>query len=95
MASVLQNLRWCSDPFDADEPNPQLTNAIDSSLWELYSQRSHYHAAASTLARVFEEAFTKPNYSLEDFLDHTYSTVCASPGEHPYARLLTPSLPAL
>ena len=64
-----------ADPFDENEPNPTLTNAIDSSLWELYSQKSHYHAPASTLARIFEEPFTKPNYSLEDFLDHTYSTV--------------------
>ena len=29
----------------------------------------------STLARIFEEAFTKPSYPLEDFLDHTYATV--------------------
>lgn len=63
------------DPFDANETNPTLTNAIDSSLWELYTQKSHYHAPAATLARIFEEPFTKPNYSLEDFLDHTYSTV--------------------
>jgi U3 small nucleolar RNA-associated protein 19 len=33
----------------------------------------------STLARIFEEAFTKPNYALEDFLDHTYSTVRSLP----------------
>ncbi|CAL1714795.1 unnamed protein product [Somion occarium] len=63
------------DPFNPSEPNPTLTNAIESSLWELYSQRNHYHSAVSTLARIFEEAFTKPNYSLEDFLDHTYTTL--------------------
>ena len=64
-----------ADPFLADEPNPNLTNALDSSLWELYSHKNHYHAAVSTLARVFEEAFTKPSYLMEDFLDHTYATV--------------------
>ncbi|KAI0073253.1 CBF-domain-containing protein [Panus rudis PR-1116 ss-1] len=63
------------DPFNNSEPNPTLTGAIDSSLWELYSHRQHYHSAVSTLTRIFEEAFTKPNYSLEDFLDHTYSTL--------------------
>ena len=63
------------DPFLADEPNPNLTNALDSSLWELYSHKSHYHAGVSTLARIFEEAFTKPSYPMEDFLDHTYATV--------------------
>jgi hypothetical protein len=64
------------DPFLADEPNPNLTSALDSSLWELYSHKNHYHAGVSTLARIFEEAFTKPSYPLEDFLDHTYATVC-------------------
>ena len=64
-----------ADPFLADEPNPNLTNALDSSLWELYSHKSHYHAGVSTLARIFEEAFTKPSYPMEDFLDHTYATV--------------------
>lgn len=63
------------DPFNPAERNPTLTNALESSLWELYTQKSHYHSAVSTLARIFEEAFTKPNYALEDFLDHTYSTV--------------------
>lgn len=63
------------DPFLPDESNPNLTNALDSSLWELYSHKRHYHSGVSTLACIFEEAFTKPNYPLEDFLDHTYSTL--------------------
>jgi U3 small nucleolar RNA-associated protein 19 len=63
------------DPFVADEPNPNLTNALDSSLWELRSHKRHYHAGVSTLACIFDEAFTKPNYPLEDFLDHTYATL--------------------
>ena len=52
-----------------------LTNALDSSLWELVSHRNHYHPSVSTLAKIFQEAFRKPNYALEDFLDHTYGTV--------------------
>lgn len=52
-----------------------MTNALESSLWELYSHRQHYHAAVSTLAKIFEEAFTRPSYAMEDFLDHTYGTV--------------------
>jgi len=63
------------DPFDMNEPNPTLTQALDSSLWELYSHKRHYHSAIATLVRIFEEAFTKPNYSMEDFLDHTYNTL--------------------
>lgn len=67
------------DPFDFNEPNPTLSNAIDSSLWELHTHKEHYHSAVSTLAKIFEEAFTKPNYALEDFLDHTYTTVRSHP----------------
>lgn len=64
------------DGFLAMEPNPTLTSALESSLWELYSHRQHYHASVSTLAKIFEEAFTRPSYAMEDFLDHTYGTVC-------------------
>jgi U3 small nucleolar RNA-associated protein 19 len=63
------------DPFDSEEKDPMLTNALDSSLWELVSHRNHYHPSVSTLAKIFQEAFRKPNYALEDFLDHTYGTV--------------------
>ncbi|KAK7056424.1 Maturation and nuclear export of 40S ribosomal subunits interacting protein [Paramarasmius palmivorus] len=64
-----------NDPFNASESNPLLTDAISSSLWEIQTHRSHYHSAVSTLAKIFSEAFTKPKYSMEDFLDHTYATL--------------------
>ncbi|KAJ6557232.1 CBF/Mak21 family-domain-containing protein [Mycena vulgaris] len=64
-----------TDPFDAAEPNPLLTRAIESSLWELNSHREHYLSGASTLTKIFAEAFTKPGYAMEDFLDHTYGTL--------------------
>ncbi|KAG8217601.1 CBF/Mak21 family-domain-containing protein, partial [Butyriboletus roseoflavus] len=70
------------DPFLADEANPNITNAIDSSLWELYSHKQHYDSAVSTLARILEEAFTKPGYSMEDFLDHTYGTLIEGETKH-------------
>lgn len=64
-----------TDPFDVAELNPLLTHAIESSLWELNSHREHYLSGVSTLNKIFTEAFTKPGYSMEDFLDHTYGTV--------------------
>ncbi|KAL6301095.1 CBF-domain-containing protein [Sparassis latifolia] len=64
-----------ADSFDARESNPTLTNALNSSLWELHAQKDHYHAVVSTLACIFEEAFTRPTYAMEDFLDHTYNTL--------------------
>ncbi|EIN08634.1 CBF-domain-containing protein [Punctularia strigosozonata HHB-11173 SS5] len=63
------------DPFVADEPNPNATRALESSLWELHAHVRHYHPPAATLARVFEAPFTKPAYATEDFLDHTYGTL--------------------
>jgi len=50
-----------TDPFLADEPNPNLTNALDSSLWELYShkttitqgcRRSHAYLKRHSLSQV-------------------------------------------
>ncbi|KAK2464494.1 hypothetical protein APHAL10511_003473 [Amanita phalloides] len=64
-----------SDPFLAEEMNPLLTQALSSSLWELYSHRVHYHSTVSTLGKILSEAFTKPGYVMEDFLDHTYHTL--------------------
>lgn len=52
-----------------------LTNALESSLWELHCHKFHYHPAVATLASIFEEAFTKSSYTMEDFMDHTYLTV--------------------
>ena len=67
-----------ADPYDEKEANPQYAHALESSLWELHSQVNHYHPVVATLASVLEEAFTRPQYAMEDFLDHTYSTVrCA------------------
>ncbi|PVU92849.1 hypothetical protein BB561_003582 [Smittium simulii] len=63
------------DPFDFDEVDPAKCRAIDSSLWELHTMQNHYYTNISTLACMFNETFTKPEYVLEDFLDHTYSTL--------------------
>jgi U3 small nucleolar RNA-associated protein 19 len=63
------------DPFDADEEDPMETNAIESSLWELVTLQSHYHPNVATLAKIISEQFTKQQYNLEDFLDHSYGSV--------------------
>ncbi|GLB45172.1 putative CBF/Mak21 family protein [Lyophyllum shimeji] len=64
-----------NDPYLPDEKNPLHTQAQHSSLWELLSHRAHYHSGVSTLVKIFSEAFTKPGYAMEDFLDHTYGTL--------------------
>ncbi|KAF1975230.1 CBF-domain-containing protein [Bimuria novae-zelandiae CBS 107.79] len=63
------------DPFDMDEPDPLLTNAIESSVWELETLQSHYHPNVATLAKIISEQFTKRSYNLEDFLDHSYTAL--------------------
>lgn len=64
-----------TDPFMPDEKDPMITNALESSLWELVTHRNHYHSSVSTLAKIFQEAFRRQSYEMEDFLDHTYGTV--------------------
>ncbi|KAI0822685.1 ribosome biogenesis protein Noc4 [Trametes gibbosa] len=63
------------DRFDGEERNPTETKALESSLWELYSHREHYHGGVCALTKILEEAFTRGRYGMEDFLDHTYGTL--------------------
>ncbi|KAI1807166.1 CBF-domain-containing protein [Daldinia bambusicola] len=64
-----------ADPFIADEEDPMETCAIDSCLWEVVQLQSHYHPNVATIAKIVSEQFTKQSYNLEDFLDHSYSSV--------------------
>jgi U3 small nucleolar RNA-associated protein 19 len=64
------------DPFNMDEQDPMLTDAIESSLWEIETLQSHYHPNVATLAKIISQQFTKRSYNLEDFLDHSYNAVC-------------------
>jgi U3 small nucleolar RNA-associated protein 19 len=63
------------DSFDASEADPEKTGALQSSLWELQSHAQHYHPNVATLAKILSEQFTKMSYNLEDFLDHSYTTM--------------------
>ncbi|KAJ2271787.1 Maturation and nuclear export of 40S ribosomal subunits interacting protein [Coemansia sp. RSA 451] len=63
-----------TDPFVEDEPDLAKCNALQSSLWELESLQHHYYPNIATLAKLFSEPFHKPQFMLEDFLDHTYAT---------------------
>jgi U3 small nucleolar RNA-associated protein 19 len=66
------------DPFDMDEEDPMFTDAIESSLWEIETLQNHYHPNVATLTKIISEQFTKRSYNLEDFLDHSYTTVRTS-----------------
>ncbi|KAK4560900.1 Maturation and nuclear export of 40S ribosomal subunits interacting protein [Recurvomyces mirabilis] len=69
------NEQGINDTFDPLQPDPNITGAIDSSLWELETLQSHFHPNVATLAKIMGEQFTKREYSLEDFLDHSYATL--------------------
>lgn len=77
------------DPFLMAEQDPLLTNAIESSVWELETLQSHYHPNVATLAKIISEQFTKRSYNLEDFLDHSYTAVCFPPSFSIDSRRIT------
>ncbi|GAA5968774.1 hypothetical protein JCM11641_000727 [Rhodosporidiobolus odoratus] len=82
---------WSNDPFDAREPDPTETHALDSSLWEIAALQKHYLASVSGLAKVFSEVMNKQSYALEDFLDHSYATLLQTE----LSRRITNRAPAL
>lgn len=63
------------DPFNTNEMNPELTEAVNSSLWELSSLMDHYHPNVASLAKVFGQPFKKLSYNMEDFLDWGYESL--------------------
>jgi U3 small nucleolar RNA-associated protein 19 len=67
-----------ADPYNPEDPSPMTSGAIKSSCWELAMLQTHYLGSVSTLAKVFTEVFTKPEYNMEDFLDHGYDTLFAT-----------------
>ncbi|KAF9357905.1 hypothetical protein BGX34_009146 [Mortierella sp. NVP85] len=64
-----------NDHYDFSEQDPMKSNALQSSLWEIKTLQNHFAPNVATLAKIFNEQFTKPSYNLEDFLDHTYATM--------------------
>ncbi|CAI5715344.1 unnamed protein product [Peronospora farinosa] len=43
------------DPFVSDELDPVKCNALQTSIWELYTMKYHYNADVALKARMFEE----------------------------------------
>ena len=66
------------DTFEMAQRDPMRSGAIESSLWELHTLTSHYHPNVATLAGILGEQFTKRDYQLEDFLEHSYAGLVAS-----------------
>ncbi|KAH6691587.1 nucleolar complex protein [Plectosphaerella plurivora] len=74
MKQLIEN-EGMDDPFLPDVADPTETRAIDSCLWELVQLQSHWHPNVATIAKIMSEQFTKQSYNVEDFLDHSYSSL--------------------
>lgn len=70
-----QRLTGRVDPYNAEDRSPFTSNAIKSSCWELATLQTHYLSSVSIMAKIFTEVFTKPEFNMEDFMDHGYGTV--------------------
>ncbi|KAG7398769.1 Nucleolar complex protein 4 [Phytophthora boehmeriae] len=63
------------DPFVSDELDPMKCNALQSSLWELYTMKHHYNAEVALKAKMFEEKLRHQFLDLDDSLDITYKSI--------------------
>jgi U3 small nucleolar RNA-associated protein 19 len=66
------------DGFDEKTDDPEQTNALQSSLWELGALEKHYYPAVATLAQSIgrEEELQTPLHDMENFVSgHTYATL--------------------
>ena len=67
-----------NDPYDATTDDPELCNALQSSLWELNALQYHYYSAVVTLAKsIGTEHYqqTLPYDCTGEFLSITYTTL--------------------
>jgi U3 small nucleolar RNA-associated protein 19 len=63
------------DPFIDTEEDPMKTNAMNSSLWEIQALMNHYIPNVASLARVFQNKFTKLRYDVEEFTAVSYQSL--------------------
>lgn len=63
------------DPFVSDEQDPLQCNALQSSLWELYTMKHHYNAEVALKAAMFEEKLRHAFLDLDDVMDVTYKSI--------------------
>ncbi|GLD97638.1 hypothetical protein PINS_up006328 [Pythium insidiosum] len=62
------------DPYKSEEADPQQSNALQSSLWEIYSMRHHYNAEVAAKAKLFEEKLRSQFLDLDDCMEVTYKS---------------------
>ncbi|KAL3672082.1 hypothetical protein V7S43_002746 [Phytophthora oleae] len=63
------------DPFVNDELDPIKCDALQSSLWELYTMKHHYNADVALKARMFEEKLRHQFVDVDESLEITYKSL--------------------
>ncbi|KAE9362355.1 hypothetical protein PF008_g151 [Phytophthora fragariae] len=63
------------DPFVNDELDPIKCNALQSSLWELYTMKHHYNADVALKARMFEEKLRHQFVDVDESMEITYKNL--------------------
>ncbi|GMF49154.1 unnamed protein product [Phytophthora fragariaefolia] len=63
------------DPFLNDELDPIKCNALQSSLWELYTLKHHYNADVALKARMFEEKLRHQFVDVDESMEITYKSL--------------------
>ncbi|POM67091.1 Nucleolar complex protein 4 [Phytophthora palmivora] len=63
------------DPFENDEIDPIKCNALQSSLWELYTMKHHYNADVALKARMFEEKLRHQFVDVDESMEITYKSL--------------------
>ncbi|KAI8818284.1 CBF/Mak21 family-domain-containing protein [Fimicolochytrium jonesii] len=85
-----------TDPYLPTETDPAKSRALESSLWEMQTLKTHYLHTISGLVRVFEQPIAKQHmYDMEDFLDHSYTSLFESETRKKINATAPPPAPAL
>ncbi|MES1916127.1 MAG: hypothetical protein MHM6MM_007977 [Cercozoa sp. M6MM] len=67
------------DPFDMQQTDPRLSRALESSLWEICSLRTHYCPQVAALADIFFSPTPPPTaLNIEAFASRSYSSLFES-----------------
>jgi U3 small nucleolar RNA-associated protein 19 len=73
--SLNGEVRIETDPYLFNEEDPSQSHAMESSLWEIQTLKHHYCPEVATMAKIFEEPFTKPKFHIDQIVEGTYASV--------------------
>ena len=72
MANRTQPDNYKQDPYDFEATDPQLSNAIQSSLWEIKTLQKHWNGKVREAAKFMNRPIPKEEWDLSDLLEITF-----------------------